>query len=217
MLLMNRRTLLAAGFAGTAASLALGLTFVPGTANPAAQARIGAPAPGFTLTDSTGKSVSLADFKGKTVVLEWTNHDCPYVRKHYGGNAMQALQKKWTAQGVTWLTLISSEPGSQGYVQGAEANKLTADRGAHPTAVLFDTKGDVGRLYGASTTPHMFVIKGDGVLAYMGGIDDKATTRLEDLKTAKNYVDAALTEVAAGKPVSVTTARPYGCTIKYSS
>jgi peroxiredoxin len=217
MLLMNRRTLLAAGFAGTAASLALGLTCVPGTANPAAQARIGAPAPGFTLTDSTGKTVSLADFKGKTVVLEWTNHDCPYVRKHYGGNAMQALQKKWTAQGVTWLTLISSEPGSQGYVQGAEANKLTADRGAAPTAVLLDPKGDVGRAYGAQTTPHMYVITGDGTLVYMGGIDDKATTRLEDLKTAKNYVDAALTEVAAGKPVSVTTARPYGCTIKYSS
>ena len=116
MQLMNRRTLLVAGFAGTAATLALGLTCVPGTADPAAQARIGAAAPGFTLTDSNGKTVSLADFKGKTVVLEWTNHDCPYVRKHYGGNAMQTLQKKWTGQGVVWLTVISSQPGSQGYV-----------------------------------------------------------------------------------------------------
>ena len=174
-------------------------------------------APDFVGRDHNGNTVKLADFKGKTVVLEWTNHDCPYVRKHYGGNAMQALQKKWTAQGVTWLTLISSEPGSQGYVQGAEANKLTADRGAAPTAVLLDPKGDVGRAYGAQTTPHMYVITGDGTLVYMGGIDDKATTRLEDLKTAKNFVDLALGEVVQGKPVSVTTSRPYGCTIKYSS
>ncbi len=181
------------------------------------QAKIGAPAPGFSLTDSNGKAVSLADFKGKTVVLEWTNHDCPYVRKHYGGNAMQALQKKWTGQGVVWLTLISSEPGSQGFVTADQANKLTADRSAAPTAVLFDPKGEVGHAYGAQTTPHMYVITGEGTLVYMGGIDDKATTRLEDLKTAKNFVDAALSEVAQGKPVSVTTSRPYGCTIKYSS
>lgn len=219
MQLLNRRTMLAAGFAGTAATLALGLTCVPhtGTANPAAQARIGAPAPSFSLTDSSGKSVSLADFKGKTVVLEWTNHDCPYVRKHYGGNAMQALQKKWTGQGVVWLTLISSEPGSQGFVTAAQANKLTADRGAAPSAVLFDPKGDAGRAYGATVTPHMYVITGNGTLAYMGGIDDKATTRQEDLKTAKPFVDLALGEVTQGKPVSVTTSRAYGCTIKYSS
>ena len=150
------------------------------------------------------------------MVLEWTNHDCPYVRKHYGGNAMQTLQKKWTAQGVVWLTLISSSPGTQGYVSAAEANRLTAERGAAPSDVLFDPKGDVGRVYGAQVTPHMYVIKGDGTLAYMGGIDDKATTRLDDLKTAKNFVDQALGELAQGKPVSVTTSRPYGCTIKYS-
>ena len=217
MPIFNRRTMLAAGLAGTAAALSLGLTCVPGTANPAAQARIGAAAPGFSLTDSNGKAVSLADFKGKTVVLEWTNHDCPYVRKHYGGNNMQALQKKWTGKGVVWLTLISSEPGSQGFVTGAEANKLTADRGAAPTAVLFDPKGSVGRSYGAMVTPHMYVIKGDGTLAYMGGIDDKATTRQADLKTAKPFVDMALDEVMQGKPVSTTTSRAYGCTIKYSS
>jgi peroxiredoxin len=219
MQLMSRRIALVAGFAGTAAALALGLTGVPGTgtANPAAQARIGSPAPGFTLTDSNGKTVSLADFKGKTVVLEWTNHDCPYVRKHYGGNAMQTLQKKWTGQGVVWFTVISSQPGSQGYVTGEQANKLTADRNAAPSAVLFDPKGDVGRTYGAQVTPHMYVITGAGTLVYMGGIDDKATTRLEDLKAAKNFVDQALGEVTQGKPVSVTTSRPYGCTIKYSS
>jgi hypothetical protein len=186
-------------------------------ADTSAQARLGAPAPNFTLTDSNGGSVSLADFKGKTIVLEWTNHECPYVRKHYGGQNMQALQKKWTAAGVIWLTLISSRPGAQGFVHGREANKLTQEREATPTAVLLDPKGGVGRSYGAQVTPHMYVITGDGTLVYMGGIDDKPSTRLEDLKTAKNFVDAALSEVLAGKPVSVKTSRPYGCTIKYSS
>jgi peroxiredoxin len=216
MTLVARRTVLAAGLGG-AAAFALDVALAPTIAYPAAQARIGAPAPAFKLTDSNGKTVSLADFAGKTVVLEWTNHDCPYVRKHYGSNNMQALQKKWTAQGVAWLTLISSAPGTEGYVSAEEANKLTASRGAAPSDVLFDPKGDVGRAYGAQTTPHMYVIKGDGTLLYMGGIDDKPTTRLDDLKTAKNFVDAALSEVAAGKPVSVTTSRAYGCSIKYSS
>ena len=210
---IGRRTLLGAGLAGAAAFVGFGIA----GAAPGMQAKIGAPAPSFSLADSTGKTVSLADFKGKTVVLEWTNHDCPYVRKHYGGNNMQALQKKWTGQGVVWLSVISSMPGSEGYVTADQANKLTKDRGAAPTAVLFDPKGDVGHAYGAQTTPHMYVITGNGTLVYMGGIDDKATTRLEDLKTARNFVDAALNEVAQGKPVSVTTSRPYGCSIKYSS
>src|ERR1051326_7853277 len=144
MSLIARRTLLAAGLGG-AAIFAVDLAIAPTIAYPAAQARIGAPAPAFSLTDSNGKTVSLADYKGKTVVLEWTNHDCPYVRKHYNGNNMQTLQKKWTGQGVVWLTLISSMPGSQGYVTADEANKLTADRHAAPSAVLFDPKGDVGR------------------------------------------------------------------------
>jgi peroxiredoxin len=212
----TRRTFFAVGLTGVAAA-ALGLSAAPGWSDTATEARIGAPAPGFSLTDSGGTTVSLADFKGKTVVLEWTNHECPYVRKHYGGNAMQALQKKWTAQGVVWLTLISSAPGTQGYVSADEANKLTVERSAAPTAVLFDPQGQVGRTYGAQTTPHMYVITGSGTLAFMGGIDDKPTTRLEDLKTARNFVDAALTELAAGRPVSVTTSRPYGCSIKYSS
>jgi peroxiredoxin len=216
MKLVTRRTVLAVGLGG-AAAIALDVALAPTIAYPGAQARIGAPAPAFTLADSNGKTVSLADFKGKTVVLEWTNHDCPYVRKHYGGNNMQALQKKWTAQGVVWLTLISSAPGTEGYVSAQEANKLTAERGAAPSDVLFDPKGDVGRVYGAQVTPHMYVIKGDGTLAYMGGIDDKPTARLADLKIAKNFVDAALSEMAQGKPVSVTTSRPYGCSIKYSS
>ncbi len=195
MSLICRRTLLANALLGGAGLLAL-IAAAPVTADPGAQARLGAPAPNFTLTDSNGKAISLADFKGKTVVLEWTNHECPYVRKHYGGNNMQALQKKWTGQGIVWLTLISSQPGAQGFVHGLEANKLTEERGAAPTAVLLDPRGGVGRSYGAQVTPHMYVVTGDGTLVYMGGIDDKPTTRLEDLKTAKNFVDAALSEVA---------------------
>jgi peroxiredoxin len=182
-----------------------------------AQARIGAPAPHFTLTDSDGRARSLADFEGKTVVLEWTNHGCPYVGKHYRGNNMQALQKKWIGQGVVWLSVISSAPGLQGHVSPQQANKLTADRGAAPTAVLLDPTGKVGRAYGARTTPHMYVITGEGPLAYMGGIDDKPTARLEDLKGARNFVDEALSEIAQGKPVSVATSRAYGCSIKYGS
>lgn len=216
MSLICRRTLLANALLGGAGLLAL-IAAAPVTADPGTQARIGAPAPNFTLTDSNGKAISLADFKGKTVVLEWTNHECPYVRKHYGGNNMQALQKKWTGQGIVWLTLISSQPGAQGFVHGLEANKLTEERGAAPTAVLLDPRGGVGRSYGAQVTPHMYVVTGDGTLVYMGGIDDKPTTRLEDLKTAKNFVDAALSEVAEGKVVSIKTSRAYGCTIKYSS
>ena len=217
-MMIPRRTLLGMGLLGAAATISVGLVCTtPTTANPGVQARIGAAAPTFSLTDTSGKSVSLADFKGKTVVLEWTNHDCPYVRKHYNGQAMQGLQKKWTDKGVTWLTVISSAPGEQGFVTPEQANKLTTDRGASPTAVLFDAKGEVGRTYGATVTPHMYIIKADGTLAYMGGIDDKATTRLEDLKTAKNFVDTALDEIAQGKQVSTTTSRPYGCTVKYQS
>ena len=214
MSFIRRRSLLV--FLGGAGLLTL-VAASSRAADTSPQARLGAPAPNFTLIDSNGNSVSLADFKGKTVVLEWTNHECPYVRKHYGGNNMQGLQKKWTAQGVVWLTLVSSHPGAQGFVHGLEANKLTEERGAAPTAVLLDPKGGVGRSYGAQVTPHMYVITGEGALVYMGGIDDKPSTRLEDLKTAKNFVDAALSEVVAGKAVTVKTSRPYGCTIKYSS
>jgi peroxiredoxin len=200
-----------------AVGAALAGALVAGTAASASDARVGAPAPAFTATDASGKSVSLADYKGRTVVLEWTNKDCPFVRKHYGGNAMQALQAKWTGAGVVWLSVISSAPGEQGAVSGPEALKVAADQGAKPTDILLDPQGTVGRAYGAQTTPHMYVIRGDGTLAYMGGIDDKPSAKVEDLKTAKNYVDAALTEVAAGKPVTTPTARPYGCTVKYSS
>lgn len=217
MTFVQRRAVLS-GFALGAAALVGSLAGIQtGSATDRQPIRVGAPAPAFTATDSNGKTVSLSDFKGKTVVLEWTNHDCPFVRKHYTGNNMQTLQKKWTGQGIVWLTVISSARGEQGYVTPEQANKLTAERSASPSAVLLDPKGEIGRAYGAQVTPHIYIIKGDGTLAYMGGIDDKPTTRLDDLKGAKNFIDAALTELAAGKPVSVTTSRPYGCTVKYSS
>jgi peroxiredoxin len=213
MSIIKRRRVLAIGLYCAAAIITLSASVQPATA----QARIGAAAPAFTLTDSNGRSLSLADFKGKTVVLEWTNHDCPYVGKHYRGNNMQALQKKWTKQGVVWLSVISSAPGLQGHVSPQQANKLTADRGAAPSAVLFDPTGEVGRAYGARTTPHMYVINGEGGLVYMGGIDDQPSARIEDLKGARNFVDEALSEVAQGKPVSAAASRAYGCSIKYAS
>ncbi|WP_018263206.1 thioredoxin family protein [Methylobacterium sp. WSM2598] len=197
-----------------AAALAALLTL----AGPAAAAPVvDRPAPAFQASDADGRTVSLDDFKGRTVVLEWTNHECPFVQKHYGAKAMQALQRKWTGQGVVWLAVISSAPGEQGALDGAGAKRLNAERGAVPTAVLLDPQGRMGRAYGAQTTPHMFVIRGDGKLAYMGGIDDKPSVNPADLGTAHNLVDAALTEIAAGKPVTVKTARPYGCSVKYAS
>jgi AhpC/TSA family len=213
MSIIGRRWTLAIGLHGVATIMILGMGIQPATA----QARVGAPAPAFTLPDTNGRARSLADFRDNTVVLEWTNHECPYVGKHYRGNNMQALQKRWTGQGVVWLSVISSAPGRQGHVSPQQANKLTADRGAAPTAVLLDPTGKVGRAYGARATPHMYVINGQGALVYMGGIDDKPTARLEDLKGARNFVDAALNEISQGKPVSVTVSRAYGCSIKYAS
>ncbi len=213
MSIIERRRMLAIGLYCATTIITLSADMRPA----AAQALIGAAAPAFTLTDSNGRNLSLADFKGKTVVLEWTSHECPYVGKHYRGNNMQALQKKWTGQGVVWLSVISSAPGQPGYVSPQQANKLTADRGAAPTAVLFDPTGKVGHAYGARTTPHMYVINGEGALVYKGGIDDQPTARLQDLKSAKNFVDQALSEISQGKPVSVTASRAYGCSIKYGS
>jgi peroxiredoxin len=176
---------------------------------------VGKPAPDFTATDSNGKTVRLSDFKGKIVVLEWTNDGCPFVQKHYSSHNMQSLQKDETSKGIVWLSIVSSAPGSQGYVTGPEANELTQSRGASPTAVLLDPEGTVGHLYDARTTPHMFIVNKDGILVYMGGIDDKPTANPADIANAKNYVRAALDEVMAGKPVQSAVTRPYGCSVKY--
>jgi peroxiredoxin len=178
---------------------------------------VDAPAPGFTATTAEGKPLSLADLKGKTVVLEWTNHDCPYVRKHYGSGNMQAQQKAATAQGVVWLQVISSAPGQQGFVDGTTALKLNAERKAAATATLLDPKGELGRLYGAQTTPHLFVIKPDGLLAYKGGIDSIASASASDLTKAEPYVQLALADLAAGRKVAQASTRPYGCSVKYAS
>jgi peroxiredoxin len=182
----------------------------------AAQAVVGKPAPAFTALDSNGKSVDLAAFKGKTVVLEWTNDGCPYVRKHYGSGNMQALQTEAAAKNVVWLSVISSAKGMQGYVDGLEANKLTDDRNAKPAHVLLDPTGNLGRLYGATATPHMFVVAPDGLIAYAGAIDDKPSASLSDVPKARNYVREALAAVAAGKPMSPAQTRAYGCTVKYA-
>lgn len=178
--------------------------------------QVGKSAPEFGLTDSNGQERSLGDYRGSFVVLEWTNHDCPFVRKHYGSNNMQKLQKEATSNGVVWLSIISSAPGEQGHVNPAQANELTSQRDASPSEVLLDPQGTVGKLYGARTTPHMYIINPKGTLIYMGGIDDKPSTRRSDVDIAKNYVRIALAEAMAGKPVSEAVTRPYGCSVKYA-
>jgi peroxiredoxin len=189
---------------------------VAASSAPAAAAVVGQHAPAFTLADSNGKSHSLADFRGKVVVLEWWNPECPFVGKHYGSGNMQKLQKEWTAKGVVWLTVNSSAAGQQGHVDGAKANALVKEKGAASTAVLLDHDGKVGRAYGAKTTPHMFVIDGQGTLVYAGGIDDKPSTDQADVASAKNHVAAALSEVTAGKAVTTASTQPYGCGVKYA-
>jgi peroxiredoxin len=176
---------------------------------------IGSPAPAWTLSDSKGQEHSLADFKGKFVVMEWSNHECPFVVKHYRTGNMQKLQGWATEKGVVWLTVVSSAPGKQGYVDGPGANALMADKGHKSTAMLLDPTGTTGKAYGAKTTPHMFVIDREGKLIYMGGIDDKRTPDPADVPGARNHVRAALEEALAGKPVSVPTSPPYGCSVKY--
>lgn len=176
----------------------------------------GSTAPDFSVSDTNGKAVSLSSFKGKTVVLEWNNPGCPYVRKHYGAGNMQTLQKEATGQGVVWLTINSGPPGAQGHMNGLEAEQYVADRKASPSAYLLDPDGKVGRAYGATVTPHMFVIDPAGKVAYMGGIDDKPSANPDDIKGARNYVREALSAVVQGQPVKTTSARPYGCQIKYN-
>lgn len=177
--------------------------------------QIGQPAPEFTAKDSKDESLSLSQYRGKIVVLEWTNADCPYTRKHYTSGNMQSIQALAQKNGVIWLTVISSAPGKQGYVNGPAADALTQSRGAVPTAVLLDPSGNLGRLYEAKTTPHMFVIDGNGTLQYMGGIDSIATADIGDIAHAEPYLKEAMLEVVQGKRVAHAVTRPYGCSIKY--
>lgn len=181
-----------------------------------AAVRVGEPAPAFTATDSNGRQHSLDQYKGKFVVLEWHNNGCPYTQKHYNSGNMQRLQKLWAGKGVVWFTVISSAPGQQGYVTPEQENDYLKKMNAAPTAALLDPNGGLGHLYGAKTTPEMFIIDPQGRLVYAGAIDDKPTSELSDIAGATNYANAALEQALAGKNVSVATSRPYGCSVKYA-
>ncbi len=195
------------------ASISFCLVVVPGVAF--AMPEIDKPAPSFSVQDTTGKVVGLDSFKGKTVVLEWTNKGCPYVHKHYATGNMQKLQKDARDSDVVWLTVISSAPGLQGHMTADAADAYVAKMKASPAAVLLDEEGKMGRAYDARTTPQMYIIDGEGVLRYMGAIDDKPTANIGDVKNAKNFVTAALASLAAGKDVAIKSTRAYGCSVKY--
>ena len=181
----------------------------------AASAATGAAAPAFSVQDASGATRTLAEFAGRTLVLEWTNHGCPYVQKHYRAGNMQALQREATENGVVWLQVISSAPRQQGHLDGAGALARVQTDGAHPTATLLDPTGAMGHAYGARNTPHMFIIGADGRLLYQGAIDDRPSARPSTLEGAHNYVRAALADIAAGRAVAVAETTPYGCSVKY--
>lgn len=198
--------------AALAFALALLIAPLPAAAEPA----VGEPAPAFTGTDTKGETHALAELKGKTVVLEWTNHLCPYVGKHYDTGNMQALQKEATEDGVVWLSVISSAPGKQGHVSAGKADELTESRDAHPSAVILDPEGAIGQKYGARATPHMYVINAKGTLVYKGAIDDQPSANHDTVEGARNYVRLALNAVAEGGMPETTQARAYGCSVKYA-
>jgi len=194
---------------------AAGLIAILGSAAHAAP-QIGQVAPDFTAQDSKGDSLRLSQYRGKTVVLEWTNADCPYTRKHYASGNMQSVQQLAQQNGIVWLTVISSAPGRQGYVNGPAADALTESRHAAPTAVLLDPSGTLGHLYNAKTTPHMFVIDKNGALQYMGGIDSIATADIDDIAHAEPYLKEAMLAVAQGEKPPHASTKPYGCSVKYA-
>jgi peroxiredoxin len=196
-------------FAATALALASGLTM--------AQAVVGQAAPAFTVTDTSGKTVALADFKGRHVVLEWVNPGCPYVVKHYGAANMQGTQKEATAKGVVWLAVNSTAPEHYDYKKPTEMAQWMQQQKAAATATLMDSDGKVGKAYGARTTPHLYIVDPKGTLVYAGGIDSKPTSNPADIASATNYVKAALNDTLAGKAVAQATTRPYGCSVKYGS
>jgi peroxiredoxin len=182
-----------------------------------AETEVGKAAPKFSLPDTNGKTRALADFKGKYVVLEWYQPDCPFVGKHYHSGNMQALQKEYTSRGVVWLSIDSSAPGEEGNYPAEKLNQIAAQDGSARTALLLDPAGEVGRLYGAKTTPDMYIIDPNGILVYKGAIDNKRSTDLADVRTATNYVKVTLDAVMAGKTVPTTATQPYGCSVKYAS
>lgn len=200
---MKRSLLLTSAAALLLASQALGA------------AKVGEPAPAFSGTGSDAKTYRLSDYKGKFVVLEWHNQGCPYTAKHYDSGNMQQLQKEWTGKGVSWFTVISSAPGTQGYVTASDENAYLSKMRSAPTAALLDPSGQMGHAYGAKTTPHMFIISPEGKLIYDGAIDNRPTTDQSDVKGATNYVALALGQATSGKPVTTATTRPYGCSVKY--
>ena len=181
--------------------------------------KVGRAAPAFTAVDTRGTSHALADHAGKWVVLEWFNHGCPYTKKHYelvnGVGNSQAMQKEYTKRGVIWLSVVSSGPGRQGYMSAEKADDVARDKGAVPTAIIRDTTGVLGRLYGARNTPQYAIIDPEGVLRYAGAIDDRRTSSAEDIAGATNYVRAALDSGLAGRPIAVAQTQPYGCEVKY--
>ena len=199
------------GLAAAIGCVALGLA----CAVHAEQVAVGQPAPDFTLSDTMGGTQALSALKGRFVVLEWVNLDCPFVKKHYGTGNMQKLQKQYTEKGVAWLAVSSSAEGKQGNYPPKKWNAMMKDRGAAATAVLLDPDGKVGKLYGAKTTPHLFVINPEGTLIYQGAMDDNPSFEPETVKGAKNYVQAALDSAMAGKPVETPSTQAYGCSVKY--
>ena len=204
--IVPRRSLLLGG-----AALALAPASVLAAGND-----VGKPAPAFSAVDSNGKTWTLAELKGKVVVLETSNQDCPYVRKHYNSTNMQTQQREAAAKGVVWLTVASSAPGEQGFVTAAQANELTAKRNAVPAAFLLDPQSRIARAYGATVTPHMYIIDANGMLVYKGGIDSIATSSDSDIPKATQYVRVALGELQTGKPITNASTRAYGCTLKYN-
>ena len=185
-------------------------------ANAQAAAKTGEAAPAFSATDAlSNRTISLADFKGKTVVLEWTNYGCPFVKKHYSVNNMQTLQKNATDDGVVWISINSGGKGKQGYLEADEVAAAVKEKGAHPTHYIRDPEGSIGKLYAAKTTPHIFIVNGEGTLVYQGAIDDNSSHESSSIKGATNYVTETLAALKAGKPVAVNTTQSYGCSVKY--
>ena len=198
----------------TILTLTIGLLLAGASALYAA-VETGQPAPDFTLTDTKGATHTLSQHKGQYVVLEWLNHDCPFVKKHYNSGNMQALQKEYTGKGIVWISINSSAEGKEGYSTPDIADALTKEKNAAPTAVLLDKDGNVGKQYGAQTTPHMYVINPEGILIYQGAIDSKASADPNDIPSSTNYVKAALDQSMGGQQVAEASTKSYGCSVKY--